>query len=179
MNPRLGRAGKDSHIVSARHVDGGVQLPPFQTLVDTHGRDIHRFLSAMLCAHDADDCWQETFISALRAYPRLRAADNLRGWLFTIAHRKALDLMRARRAGAVPAGDGLPETPVSDRIPALEEPIWAAVRRLPPKQRAAVTLRYGLDADYALIAGALRCSEPAARRSVHEGLRRLRSEVQR
>jgi DNA-directed RNA polymerase specialized sigma24 family protein len=57
--------------------------------------------------------------------------------------------------------------------------LWAAVRELPPKQRGAVALRYALDADYATIAATLSCSEDAARRSVHEGLKRLRSEVER
>ncbi len=156
-----------------------MELPPFQSLLDAHGADVHRFLVASIGPVDADDCYQETWISALRAYPRLRAADNLRGWLFTIAHRKSIDVVRARRRAPIPAGDGLPEIPVSDRATAERADLWEAVRTLPPKQRSAVALRYALDADYPAIATALRCSEEAARRSVHEGLKRLRSEVER
>jgi RNA polymerase sigma factor (sigma-70 family) len=165
--------------VAARGVDHRVELPPFQTLLDAHGRDVQRFLIATLGSNDADDCFQETWISALRAYPRLRDAANLRGWLLTIAHRKAIDHIRARRRAPVPAGDSLPEVPVTD--PELDDApdLWEAVRALPPKQRGAVALRYALDADYALIARALDCSEDAARRSVHEGLTRLRREVER
>ena len=74
-------------------------LPPFQALIDEHRVDIYRFLRASVGPDEADDCFQETFIAALRAYPRLRADSNLRGWLFTIAHRKALDSHRARAAG--------------------------------------------------------------------------------
>ena len=47
---------------------------------------------------------------------------------------------------------------------------------LPPKQRSAVLLRYLLDAEYPTIATAMGTSEPAARRNVHEGLKRLREE---
>ena len=53
-------------------------------------------------AAEAEDCFQETFIAALRAYPRLRADSNLRAWVLTIANRKALDAHRARRDGRFP-----------------------------------------------------------------------------
>ena len=79
-----------------------VRLPPFQALLDEHRDDVYRFLVASLGRDEADDCFQETFISAMRAYPRLRDASNLRSWLFTIAHRKAIDAHRARTRRAVP-----------------------------------------------------------------------------
>jgi RNA polymerase sigma factor (sigma-70 family) len=161
--------------VGGQRVEGSVELPPFQVLLDAHGREIHGFLVASVGAVDADDCYQETWIAALRAYPRLRDAANLRGWLFTIAHRKAIDFVRARRRAPVPAGEELPEVPVNDAVSEDQE-VWRTVRKLPPKQRTAVALRFGLDADYALIGATLGCSEDAARRSVHEGLKRLRRE---
>ena len=82
-----------------------MELPPFQTLIDEHGRDVHRFLSATVGHSAADDCYQETWLAALRAYPRLRNADNLRSWLLTIAHRKSIDYVRARNRQAVPVAD--------------------------------------------------------------------------
>ena len=87
-----------------------MSLPPFQRLLDEHGRDVHRFLVATAGLQEADDCFQETFIAALRAYPRLSDASNLRGWLLTIAHRKSLDAHRARSRRAVPAGS-VPDRP--------------------------------------------------------------------
>src|SRR5919106_2345522 len=85
-----------------------VRLPPFQSLLDQYREDVYRFLVASLGRQEADDCFQETFISAMRAYPRLRDASNLRSWLFTIAHRKAIDAHRARARRAVPV-DEIPE----------------------------------------------------------------------
>jgi RNA polymerase sigma factor (sigma-70 family) len=159
-----------------------VRLPPFQTLLDAHGRDVHRFLSAMVGPIDADDCYQETWLAALRAYPDVRDVSNLRGWLFTIAHRKAIDhaRSRARRATPVPAPGDLPQAPVADAPTAGDDSdLWSAVAALPDKQRTAVALRFVADSAYAEIADAMQTSEPAARRNVHEGLKRLRKEAVR
>jgi RNA polymerase sigma factor (sigma-70 family) len=164
-----------------------VRLPPFQTLLDAHSRDVHRFLIATVGSTDADDCYQETWLAALRAYPQLRDADNLRGWLFTIAHRKAIDHVRSRARRATPVADPAELAPAgalagtaAASVPAgADGDLWPAVAALPPKQRAAVALRFIADSGYAEIAGALDCSEEAARRNVHEGLKRLRREHQR
>ena len=153
----------------------GVRLPPFQALLDEHRDDVYRFLVASLGRDDADDCFQETFISALRAYPRLRDASNLRSWLFTIAHRKAIDAHRARARRAVPVEE-VPEQPDAGGLQLNGEPeLWHAVRGLPNKQRAAVLHRYVNDLAYADIGTVMGCSEDAARRSVHEGLKKLRT----
>jgi RNA polymerase sigma factor (sigma-70 family) len=148
-------------------------LPPFQVLIDQHRDDIYRFLRASVGPNDADDCFQDTFISALRAYPRLRGDSNLRGWLFTIAHRKALDSHRARARRAVPIAD-LPETVGEPLMNGGEPELWKAVGSLPAKQRAAVLLRFAGDLAYREIGEAMESSEEAARRNVHEGLKKLR-----
>ncbi len=153
-------------------------LPPFQQLLDAHGHDVHRFLIATVGAADADDCYQETWVSALRAYPRLRDTSNLRGWIFTIAHRKAIDLVRSRRRLA-PAGGELPEQPVLDDHEHLDHDLWASVRQLPDKQRTALAMRFVADAAYSEISAAMGTSEEAARRNVHEALNRLRREYRR
>ena len=161
-----------------------VRLPAFQTLLDAHGRDVHRFLIATVGSADADDCYQETWLAALRAYPGLRDGGNLRGWLFTIAHRKAIDHVRSRARRATPVADPEELAPAAGergpaRVAETDGDLWPAVAALPPKQRAALALRFIADQGYAEIAGALGCSEEAARRNVHEGLKRLRREHQR
>jgi len=155
-----------------------VSLPPFQRFLDTHATDVHRFLVAAVGRSDADDCFQETFVSALRAYPRLRADSDLRAWVLTIAHRKALDHHRARGRRAIPAGDALPDpvAPAQRTAADHDEALWARVHELPRKQRAAVLLRFAGDLSHREVADALGCSEEAARRSAHEGLKKLRQE---
>jgi RNA polymerase sigma factor (sigma-70 family) len=133
---------------------------------------VYRFLVSMIGPNDADDAYQETWIAALRAYPRLHDASNLRGWVLTIAHRKAIDLIRTRKRQAVPVED-VPERPVApNELP--EEGLWERVRQLPDKQRTAIGLRFVADAAYAEISAAMGTSEEAARRNVFEGLKRLR-----
>jgi RNA polymerase sigma factor (sigma-70 family) len=150
-----------------------MDLPPFQTLLDSYSVDVHRFLIANVGHVEADDCYQETWIAALRAYPQLRDARNLRGWLLTIASRKAIDSHRARGRRALPMAE-LPDISFSPRENA--DDLWASVAALPTKQRAAVVLRYLLEAEYETVAATMGISEAAARRNVHEGLKRLREE---
>jgi RNA polymerase sigma factor (sigma-70 family) len=149
-------------------------LPPFQTLFDEHAADVMGVLRGAVGRTDADDCFQETFLAALRAYPKLKDASNLRGWLLTIAHRKAIDHHRANGRRPLPVAEPA-EVGVSDPEPG--DGIWEVVGALPPKQRAAVALRYGSDLPHAEIAAALGCSPEAARRSLHEGIKRLRKEL--
>jgi RNA polymerase sigma factor (sigma-70 family) len=150
-----------------------MRLPPFQTLLEEHGEDVLRYLRAAVGRQEAEDCWQETMLSALRAYPRLRDARNLRGWLLRIAHNEAIDHHRSVRRRPSPMAD-LPERGVVDAAP--DPALWTAVRQLPEKQRAAVTLRFAGDLDYRAIGTVIDCSEAAARQNVRAGLAAVRKE---
>jgi RNA polymerase sigma factor (sigma-70 family) len=149
-------------------------LPPFQALLDDYADDVMSVLRGAVGREGAEDCFQETFLAALRAYPSLKDDGNLRGWLITIAHRKAIDHHRARGRRPVPVAE-VAEVAVED--PAADDGVWDAVGALPPKQRAAVTLRFASDLPHTEIAAALGCSPEAARRNLHEGLKRLRKEL--
>ncbi|MGH2417810.1 MAG: RNA polymerase sigma factor [Candidatus Limnocylindria bacterium] len=153
-----------------------MHLPPFETLVDAHAPELYRFLVGYVGPTEAEDCLQETFMSALRAYPRLRHADNLRAWLYTIAQRKATDA--ARRAARRPTRDldGIEPLATGAHEP-FDDGLWSRVRALPGRQRAAVSHRFVLDLAYAEIGSRMGISEEAARQNVSAGLRRLRREL--
>jgi RNA polymerase sigma factor (sigma-70 family) len=157
-----------------------MNLPPFQAVLDTHREAVWRFLVASVGQHDAADCFQETMLSALRAYPGLRSDANLRGWLFTIAHHKVIDMVRARARRAVPT-DTPPDPGTDDDTAraAVESDgdLWAAVGGLPPKQRMAVVARFVNDLSYAEIAAMAGGTEAAARQNVRAGLATLRKVV--
>lgn len=167
-----------------RATAGRAGPPPFQRFLDAHRDVVWRFLVSSVGRADAEDCFQETFISALRAYPRLRTDSNLKAWVLTIAHRKALDVHRGRARRALPVAE---IAEVADRdghgacagscAPTRDETLWHAVRELPDRQRSAVVLRFVGDLPHRDIAAAIGCSEEAARRSLHEGLTTLRKEV--
>lgn len=145
--------------------------PPFQRFLDEHRDVVWRFAVATVGRQEADDVFQETFLAALGAYPP-RSARNLRGWVLTIAHRKAMDHFRATRRRPHLPGD-VPEVAHHDEHPG--DHIWERVRELPDKQRVAVALRYAADLDFAGVSRAMGTSPEAARRNVHEALTKLRA----
>ncbi|MDX6681644.1 MAG: hypothetical protein QOG94_1683 [Solirubrobacteraceae bacterium] len=173
------RTARPARFISVAH------LPPFQRFLDAHRDDVLRFLVASLGRHDADDAFQETFLSALRAYERLRPDSDLHAWVLTIAHRKALDVHRARERRPLPVAelhDGA--APVAVAVPGAGDVAgevvgdhWERVRALPPRQRAVLTLRYAAGLTHDEIATALGCSAQAARRAASDGLKTLRQEL--
>lgn len=153
-----------------------MHLPPFETLIDAHAPELHRFLVGCVGPTEAEDCLQETFMAALRAYPRLRHGENLRAWLYTIARRKATDLIRRAARRQTRGLDGV--DPIASPMPEpADDGIWRSVRALPTKQRDAVVHRFVLDLAYAEIGARMGTTEEAARQNVSAGLRRLRAEV--
>ena len=73
---------------------------PFEAVVAAHAGTVLRVCRALLGTAEAEDAWSETFLAALKAYPELPADANVEAWLVTIAHRKAVDVLRA--AAVVP-----------------------------------------------------------------------------
>jgi RNA polymerase sigma factor (sigma-70 family) len=151
-----------------------VTVEPFEHVVAEHGAAVLRVCRALLRPADADDAWSETFIAALRAFPDLPAGSNVRGWLVTIAYRKAIDQTRRDRRAPLPVAD-VPERPSSDAIPEpVDGELRAALDRLPPKQRAAVVYHHLAGLPYAEVGTLLDSSEAAARRSAADGVAALR-----
>ena len=152
---------------------------PFERVVTEHGGTVLRVCRVLLGSHDADDAWSETFLAALRAYPDLPEAANVEAWLVTIAHRKAIDVLRARARHPVPVRD-LPEPTVSpgDQPADHDDGLWQAVRELPGKQRQAVAYHYVAGLPYAEVAQITGGTADAARRAAADGIRNLRQNYQ-
>jgi RNA polymerase sigma factor (sigma-70 family) len=153
-----------------------VTAQPFEDVVAEHGAVVMRVCRALLDPAAAEDAWSETFLAALEAYPRLRSESNVRGWLITIAHRKAIDHLRL--SARTVTTDTVPELQHTDGdLPDAE--LWDALRALPFKQRGAVAYHYIAGLPYADVAALLDSSEAAARRSAADGLANLRKTYQR
>lgn len=157
------------------------QKLPFQRFLDEHRRPVLAFLRALVGPVDAEDCFQETFIAALRGYERMDGR-HPRAWVMTIARSKAIDHHRARARRPEPR-DELPQLtaaePGAGGLGDLDGEVWSAVAALTDSQRTAVALRYAADLPYREIAAALQCSEEAARRRVADGLAALRKTIDR
>src|SRR5204863_9015817 len=99
-----------------------------------------------------DDAWSETFLAALKAYPSIRPDSDVRAWLVTIAHRKAIDIYRARNRAPVPSESVPDRVAAETATPDRDDALAAALRALPDKQRIAVACRYLADMAYRDIA---------------------------
>lgn len=148
-----------------------VSIPPFELFYEEHRSEVLGLLRRRLGAVRAEDAFQETFLRALQAYPRLAHGEHLRAWVLTIARNVAVDALRRARPS-----DELVESEAEDRRPAYEE-LAELTDGLPPKERAAVVLRYGYDLSYDQIAAALGSSEDAARQAASSGVRTLRRRI--
>lgn len=150
-------------------------MQPFDRVVTEHGAVVLRVCRAVLGGHaDAEDAWSETFLSALVAYPRLGPRADVRAWLVTIAHRKALDAIRARGRRALPV-DEVPEGVSDLGVPGSDDPdLWRAVAGLPERQRLAVAYRYLGGLPYAEVAEIVGGSVEAVRRAAADGVASLR-----
>ena len=158
---RLPGAGRLQHVTLKQ---------PFETIVAEHGATVLRVCRAVLGAADADDAWSETFLAALKAYPRLPADANVEAWLVTIAHRKAIDITRAAARRAMPVAD-VPAEPVTG---GRDLDLVAALAALPRRQREAVAYHYLAGLPYADVAAVTGGSTDAARRAAADGIARLR-----
>jgi RNA polymerase sigma factor (sigma-70 family) len=153
-------------------------VEPFERVVEQHGETVLRVCRALLGEHAAEDAWSETFLAALTAYPRLRPGSDVRGWLVTIAHRKAVDVLRARARGAVPVADP-PEPAPSGEHPGdgrsqQRDQVWRAVAALPPKQRQCVAYHHVGGLPYDEVAALVGGTPAAARRAAADGIAALR-----
>lgn len=166
-NPDRSRRAASHAVVVSRS-----PVPPFQEFLEANRATVYRFLTVAVGLHDADDCFQETFLSALRAYPRLTDGGRLDRWILRIASRKAIDHHRAGARRALPVAD-VPDRATAT-VPDTDAELWGAVSALPPRQRVAVVCRHVLDRPYAEIAELMGTSQANARANVYQGTKKLR-----
>ncbi len=146
----------------------------FEAVVQRHGATVLRVCRALLGTADADDAWSETFLAAMRAHPTLPADANVEAWLVTIAHRKAIDILRASGRRAVPVGE-VPDVARDDDHQLAGDPtLMGQLAELPTKQRHAVVYHYVAQLPYAQVADILGGTTESARRAAADGMAKLR-----
>ena len=146
---------------------------PFEAVVSQHGPTVLRVCRAVLGLVDADDAWSDTFLAALEAYPRLPADANVEAWLVTIAHRKAIDVIRRAAHRPVPVGE-LPSASATNGYHYRDLDLARSVAALPEKQRLAVVYHYVAGLPYGEVAAILGGTTEAARRAAADGIAHLR-----
>ncbi|HMM81547.1 MAG TPA: sigma-70 family RNA polymerase sigma factor [Terrimesophilobacter sp.] len=150
-------------------------MRPFESVVEEFGARVFRVCRAVVGPVDAEDAWSETFLAALGAYPRLAPGSDVSAWLVTIAHRKSIDILRAKSRAAIPV-DELPERPSAFGNPdAGRGELWGKVAALPERQRLAVAYHYLGGLPHAQTAELLGGSVESIRRAASDGVAALRN----
>lgn len=149
-------------------------MKPFDQVVREHGATVLRVCRSAVGPTDADDVWSETFLAALRAYPRLTEGANVEAWLVTIARNKATDVLRARARAAFPVAE-VPDGGVEDApADALTPELGRALTALTPRQRQSVVYHHVVGLAHAEVAELIGGTPAAVRRASADGIRSLR-----
>ncbi len=131
-------------------------------------------------AEAARDVVQDTWIAAIRGLRGLRDPARFPAWIYGIATRKCADAIRknVRRRRLDPQaaeGDARREAPAISADNRID--LAAAIRQLPPKQRAAVHLYYGEDLSVEEIASALGIPAGTVKSRLHEAREALKGRL--
>jgi len=144
-------------------------------------RSARLFRTAYLIVGDhqlAQDLMQESLIKTYIAWPRLRDVSNAEAYTRKTIVTTAISWRRRRSFHERPT-DRLPDTPAPDPGEAVttHASVVAKLRTLPPRQRAAIVLRYYEDLSEAQTAEVMGCSVGAVKSQVSIGLGRLRERL--
>lgn len=158
---------------------GEVAAPSFEEVFPVLIRDAYRVAFRLLGDRgEAEDVAQEACARAFSRWPTVR--DHAEPWCVRVASNLALDLLRARsratkrneRIAAEQAGSG--SAPTDDRID-----LYAALSKLPRRQRESVVLRYLGDLSEAQTADLMGCSIGSVKTHSSRGLAALKAELAR
>lgn len=148
----------------------------FREFVTARSGDLQRLARVLAGSrHDADDLVQVSLLNVWRAWSRVRSADDPDAYVRRVMVNAAASGWRRRWRGEIPT-DRLPEEESADPSDAMgdRDALVRAVRSLPPRQRAAIALRYFADLDDQAVAATLDCSVSTARSQISRALAALR-----
>lgn len=160
-DPMLGRTPSDAD----RRID-------IDTLFRAHHVRLTRLASAITLDRSiAEDIVQDAFAGLQRHAGEVH---NPEGYLQRSVVNLAIKVQRRRRTAA----NFRPDSPPIAGIPEIDE-TWAAVRRLPARQRAVVALRYWEDLSEHDIAAVLDWPAGTVKSTLHRALAHLKKEIER
>jgi RNA polymerase sigma-70 factor (ECF subfamily) len=129
----------------------------------------------------AEDIVQEAFATAMRRWATVSGYERPGDWVKRVAVNRAISRFRRRqsetRALTRFAGTDDDTTFSNEREPWEDDPLWAAVRKLPRRQAQAVVLVYVDDLSLDRVAEILECSVGSVKTHLHRARQRLAVEL--
>lgn len=156
-------------------MDGSTEQE-FHDFVVTHSPALARLARLLVANPDAaKDLVQVVLLRAWRSWHRVSRAEDPDAYVRKILVNAAVSGRRRRWRGELPTSQ-VPELPAGDDYQRLADRDYlvGAVRALPPRQRAAVVLRYFCDLDDRAVADVPGCSVATVRSQISRALARLR-----
>jgi len=153
----------------------------FTDFADTHAGGLFRTAYLVVGEHQlAQDLVQESLVKTYVAWSRIRDHGKAEAYARRVIVTTAISWRRRRSFHERPV-DTLPETPTSDPVEGVgwRDELWQALTSLPPRQRAAIVLRYYEDLSESQTAQVMGCSVGTVKSQVSTGLARLRAQVGR
>ncbi len=138
-------------------------------------------------ASQGEDVAQDVFLAAYRAMPSFHRQASVRTWLFAIARKRCLQVLRNRRRRErivrfkrrfVAAGAHREPTPSPDETPVTPwQQVQVALQQLPEADRALLLMRYDTGLPLMDVAYILGISVSSVRRRLAQALHRLREVI--
>ena len=141
----------------------------FRLIVRKYGERLYWTIRRMVTVHaDADDCLQNTFLKAWKAFDSFRGDSGIYTWLYRIAVYETISFLDAKRdsfdEGAF--AESLTEDPYFDGD-AAQTALQQAIAQLPPMQKAVFILRYYDNMAYREMEHILNSTEGSLKASYH------------
>lgn len=150
----------------------------FIELVRTEQEALRRFLLALCCGNrdEADDLAQDALVKAYLAIDKHEERGRDTAWLYRIAYNTFLDTNRSRRSlqPIEKASAQLDSTFAADRN-FRYQPLYAALEKLPPKERTSILLYYMKGYSTKEIADIVEATEEAVRQQLSRGRNKLKT----
>ena len=150
----------------------------FEEMIKEIRPELYRYVTRMIgSVIDSEDVVQEALVKAYYSLSTLAPESNLRGWLFRIAHNKAIDHLRRYDNQPMEHLDehhlfAEPDQPLEEKE--LSAIALSVFLKLTPKQRSCVILKDVLDYSLAEISELLDATVPEIKAALHRGRTRLR-----
>jgi RNA polymerase sigma-70 factor (ECF subfamily) len=149
----------------------------FEMIIRTQSRVLFAIAYGILQnREEAEDAVQDALVKAWKSRWRVRDPEKFPAWLSMIARHRARDVFRKRRT--IPLSE-LPEIPGSEtpQTTTIDRHLDLALASLPELHRAAVSLRYFEEMDYATIESRLGLTNGSLRGILGRALASMRKQL--
>lgn len=155
----------------------------YRLIFENYKEDLYRYIRKIVLTHEnADDVLQNTLIKVFQNIRKFRGESSLKSWIYSIAHRESLQLLRRNKRQATSQSEELENRQELYSDPyfkgdKVHQILLEAVASLPERQKQVFELKYFEDFKYSEIAEMLGLSEGGLKSSYHHAVNKIKEFV--